>query len=139
LDQFHRLLPGDQLSIALNGHIDFVLFDHCPPTTDHYFWCCSTYAYASRTLCIFSASSSGISISNSSSKRITSSTRSSESAPRSSIKRAFSVTSASSTPNSSTIICLILSCTSDICSPVFITLLKYFSNFRYFQHWHRRR
>src|SRR5437879_3846420 len=42
---------------------------------------------------------------NSSSKRITNSTVSSESAPRSSMNRAFGVTSFSSTPNSSTIIC----------------------------------
>src|SRR5713101_7966451 len=43
---------------------------------------------------------------NSSSKRITSSTVSSESAPRSSMKRALGVTSFSSTPSSSTMICL---------------------------------
>src|SRR5947209_1587391 len=60
---------------------------------------------ASRTLWIFSASSSGISMPNSSSKRITSSTVSSESAPRSSMKRAFGVTSFSSTPSSSMMIC----------------------------------
>src|SRR5207302_2148101 len=45
---------------------------------------------------------------NSSSKRITSSTVSSESAPRSSINRALGVTSFSSTPSSSTIICFTL-------------------------------
>src|SRR5579871_4375635 len=48
-----------------------------------------------------SASSSGISISNSSSSRITSSTRSSESAPRSSVKDACSVTSSGLTSSSS--------------------------------------
>src|SRR5262245_47512783 len=46
---------------------------------------------------------------NSSSKRITSSTVSSESAPRSSMNLAFGVTSDSSTPSSSTMICLTLS------------------------------
>src|SRR5262249_17346625 len=63
----------------------------------------------SRTLCIFSASSSGISMLNSSSNRITNSTVSSESAPRSSMNLAFGVTSDSSTPSSSTMICLTLS------------------------------
>src|SRR5262245_9023549 len=64
---------------------------------------------ASLTLCIFSASSSGISMLNSSSNRITNSTVSSESAPRSSMNLAFGVTSDSSTPSSSTMICLTLS------------------------------
>src|SRR6185369_14537142 len=50
-------------------------------------------------------------MSNSSSKRMTSSTVSSESAPRSSMKRAFGVTSGSSTPSSSTMICLTFSST----------------------------
>src|ERR1700746_728386 len=59
---------------------------------------------ASATVAISSASSSGISISNSSSKAMTSSTVSKESAPRSSIKEADSVTSFSSTPSCSTII-----------------------------------
>src|SRR5213075_2694581 len=45
---------------------------------------------------------------NSSSKRITSSTVSSESAPRSSMNRALGVTSFSSTPSSSTMICFTL-------------------------------
>src|SRR6266568_6086392 len=61
------------------------------------------------TVWSFSASSSGISISNASSIAITSSTISSESAPRSSIKWAVGVTSASSTPNCSTIICFTFS------------------------------
>src|SRR5262245_53788612 len=74
-----------------------------------YFRRSSMYAMASRTLCIFSASSSGISMLNSSSYRITNSTVSSESAPRSSMNLAFGVTSDSSTPSSSTMICLTLS------------------------------
>jgi len=51
------------------------------------------------TVVIFSASSSGISIPNSSSKAITNSTVSSESAPKSSMNFASGVTSASSTPS----------------------------------------
>src|SRR5271157_728898 len=68
--------------------------------------CCSMYDTASCTVRIFSASSSGISISKASSKAMTNSTVSSESAPRSSTKDAPGVTSASSTPNCSTMICL---------------------------------
>src|SRR5215831_16502712 len=67
---------------------------------------------ASLTVRIFSASSSGISISNASSKAITSSTVSSESAPRSSTKEALGVTSPSSTPSCSTIICFTFSSTA---------------------------
>src|SRR5690242_3673956 len=67
------------------------------------------YSTASFTVWIFSASSSGISISNASSNAITNSTMSSESAPRSSTKCAVGVTSASSTPSCSTIICLTFS------------------------------
>src|SRR5215469_12329150 len=67
---------------------------------------------ASCTVRIFSASSSGISISNASSKAITSSTVSSESAPRSSTKEALGVTSPSSTPSCSTIICFTFSSTA---------------------------
>src|SRR4051794_22568310 len=66
---------------------------------------------ASLTVLIFSASSSGISISNASSNAITSSTMSSESAPKSSTNDAFGVTSPSSTPNCSTMICLTFSST----------------------------
>src|SRR5579875_104756 len=67
--------------------------------------CWSMYVTASCTVRIFSASSSGISISKASSKAMTSSTVSSESAPRSSTNEAAGVTSASSTPNCSTMIC----------------------------------
>tara|TARA_A100001015_G_scaffold179482_1_gene199532 strand:- start:491 stop:1438 length:948 start_codon:yes stop_codon:yes gene_type:complete len=56
---------------------------------------------ASLTVVIFSASSSGISVSNSSSRAITNSTVSSESAPRSSTKEASGVTSSSLTPSCS--------------------------------------
>ncbi|SPF44680.1 exported hypothetical protein [Candidatus Sulfotelmatobacter kueseliae] len=61
---------------------------------------------------IFSASSSGISMSKASSKAMTSSTVSSESAPRSSTNDALAVTSPSSTPNCSTMICFTLSSTA---------------------------
>src|SRR5260370_42575328 len=67
---------------------------------------------ASWTVRIDSASSSGISISNAYSKAITSSTVSSESAPRSSTKEAFGVTSPSSTPSCSTMICFTFSSTA---------------------------
>src|SRR4051812_42278615 len=67
------------------------------------------YSTASFTVLIFSACSSGISISKASSKAITSSTVSSESAPRSSTNEALEVTSPSSTPNCSTMICFTLS------------------------------
>src|SRR3954462_10448277 len=70
------------------------------------------YSTASRTLLIFSASSSGISIPNSSSKAITSSTMSRESAPRSSVKLASRVTSSSSTPSCSTMMLLTFSATA---------------------------
>src|SRR3989475_862430 len=59
---------------------------------------------ASCTVRIFSAFSSGISISNASSKAITSSTVSKESAPRSSTNLASGTTSSSSTPNCSAMI-----------------------------------
>jgi hypothetical protein len=61
---------------------------------------------------IFSASSSGISMSKPSSKAMTNSTVSSESAPRSSTNEALEVTSPSSTPNCSTIICFTFSSTA---------------------------
>src|SRR5215471_18320958 len=67
---------------------------------------------ASLTVRIFSASSSGISRSNASSNAMTSSTVSSESAPRSSTKEAFGVTSPSSTPSCSTMICFTFSSTA---------------------------
>src|SRR6266404_2136340 len=76
--------------------------------------CLSMYSTASFTVRIFSASSSGISMSNASSNAITNSTVSSESAPRSSTNDAFDVTSPSSTPNCSTMICLTLSSTPAI-------------------------
>src|SRR5258708_2328693 len=69
---------------------------------------------ASFTVRIFSASSSGISMSKASSKAMTSSTVSSESAPRSSTKEALGVTSPSSTPSCSTMICFTLSSTAAI-------------------------
>src|ERR1044072_6610651 len=61
---------------------------------------------------MLSASSSGISMPNSSSHAITSSTRSSESAPRSSVKLAAAVTSSASTPNCSTMMLLTFSATA---------------------------
>src|SRR5208283_515752 len=75
--------------------------------------CWSMYVTASCTVRIFSASSSGISISKASSKAMTSSTVSSESAPRSSTNEALGVTSASSTPNCSTMICFTFSSTAN--------------------------
>src|SRR5690554_3799666 len=75
------------------------------------------YLTASPTVTIFSASSSGISMSNSSSKAIMSSTISKESAPKSSTKEAFSVTSCSSTPNCSTTISLTLAKVLSTMSP----------------------
>ena len=77
----------------------------------------SMYSTASLTVLIFSASSSGISRSKASSNCITSSTTSSESAPRSSWKLAPGVTSASSTCNCSTMICLTFSSTAMRDSP----------------------
>src|SRR5262249_26065256 len=80
--------------------------------------CASIKLTASLTVTIFSAASSGISQPNSSSKAITSSTVSRLSAPKSSIKLAFSVTFDSSTPRCSTTIFLTRSATSLIrCSP----------------------
>src|SRR5580704_3615794 len=73
---------------------------------------------ASLTVRIFSASSSGISISKASSKAITSSTVSSESAPRSSTKEALGVTSPSSTPSCSTMICFTRSSTDAMRSAI---------------------
>src|SRR5262249_39003363 len=72
---------------------------------------------ASFTVRIFSASSSGISMSKASSKAITSSTVSRESAPRSPTKEALGVTSPSSTPSCSTIICFTLSSAAAIVAP----------------------
>src|SRR6266436_1588746 len=73
---------------------------------------------ASCTVRIFSAASSGISMSKASSKAMTSSTVSSESAPRSSTKDALVVTSPSSTPSCSTMICFTFSSTAAIVSPI---------------------
>src|SRR5579863_6257988 len=73
---------------------------------------------ASPTVLIFSASSSGISMLNSVSNAITSSTWSSESAPRSSVIDASGVTSDSSTPSCSTMIFFTLSKVVDITSPL---------------------
>src|SRR5271156_416063 len=72
---------------------------------------------ASCTVRIFSASSSGISISKASSNAMTNSTVSRESAPRSSTNDAFCVTSPSSTPSCSTIICFTFSSTAAMSSP----------------------
>src|SRR5207247_6653394 len=69
---------------------------------------------ASLTRVIFSASSSGISMPNSSSRAITSSTVSRLSAPRSSTKDASGVTSSSSTPSWSTMIFFTRSATGSI-------------------------
>src|SRR6185369_5430974 len=82
----------------------------------HYlpFACLSIYSTASFTVRIFSASSSGISMSKASSNAITSSTVSSESAPRSSTNEALGVTSPSSTPSCSTMICFTFSSTEAI-------------------------
>src|SRR5215470_14152849 len=75
------------------------------------------YSMASFTVVIFSASSSGTSMPKASSKAITNSTWSSESAPRSSTNDAVGVTSASSTPSCSTIICFTRSSTLAIRIP----------------------
>src|SRR5260370_29737106 len=75
------------------------------------------YSTASFTVVIFSASSSGTSMPNASSNAITNSTWSSESAPRSSTNDAVGVTSASSTPSCSTIICFTRSSTLAIPIP----------------------
>src|SRR5579863_7275987 len=72
---------------------------------------------ASPTVLIFSASSSGMSMLNSVSNAITSSTWSRESAPRSSVMDASGVTSDSSTPSCSTMIFFTLSKVVDISSP----------------------
>src|SRR5262245_8634555 len=84
------------------------------------FACESMYSIASLTRVIFSASSSGISIPNSSSNAITSSTVSRESAPRSSTNEASGVTSSSSTPSCSTMMLLTLSATAIQSSYVYI-------------------
>src|SRR5436309_1458118 len=64
----------------------------------------SMYLMTSPTVCNFSASSSGTSTPNSSSKAITSSTISSESAPKSSMNDAVGVTCSGFTPSCSTMI-----------------------------------
>src|SRR5207245_6587470 len=69
----------------------------------------STYSRTSRTVRIFSASSSEISSSNASSSAMTSSTWSRESAPRSSAKEELGVISLSSIPSCSEIICFTFS------------------------------
>src|SRR4029077_10659455 len=79
--------------------------------------CLSMYSTASLTVVIFSASSSGTSMPKASSNAMTNSTWSSESAPRSSTKDAVGVTSASSTPSCSTIICFTRSSTLAIPIP----------------------
>eukprot|EP00792_Barthelona_sp_PAP020_P010451 TRINITY_DN3872_c0_g1_i1.p1 TRINITY_DN3872_c0_g1~~TRINITY_DN3872_c0_g1_i1.p1 ORF type:complete len:97 (-),score=0.77 TRINITY_DN3872_c0_g1_i1:22-312(-) len=67
------------------------------------------YLTASPTVLIFSASSSGISVPNSSSNSITNSAISSESAPKSSLNDASSVTLSASTPKRSTMMSFTLS------------------------------
>src|SRR4029453_2642405 len=69
------------------------------------------YWMASPTVTIFSASSSGIWMSKFSSRAMTSSTVSRESAPRSSMNFAFGLTSSSSTPSCSTMISFTFSST----------------------------
>src|SRR5271165_1867634 len=76
------------------------------------------YSIASLTVRIFSACSSGISMSKASSKAITNSTVSSESAPRSSTNDALAVTSPSSTPSCSTMICFTRSSTDAMGSAI---------------------
>src|SRR5207245_1161601 len=85
---------------------------HFPP-----FACLPMESTAFCTVRIFSSSSSGISISKASSKAITSSTVSIESAPRSSTNEAFGVTSPSSTPSCSTMICFTFSSTAAMFCP----------------------
>src|SRR3984893_7514919 len=85
----------------------------------------SRYLIASPTVTIVSAWSSGISTPNSSSKAITNSTVSSESAPRSSMKLALSTTLSASTPRCSTTIFFTRSATSLISSfPLCIGLCR---------------
>src|SRR5688500_12734773 len=69
------------------------------------------YWLASPTVAIFSASSSGIWMSKCSSRAMTSSTVSRESAPKSSMNFAFGLTSSSSTPSCSTMISFTFSST----------------------------
>src|SRR5919106_3089317 len=75
------------------------------------------YSTACDTVVIFSASSSGISVLNSSSSAITSSTVSSETAPRSSTKDDSFLISASFTPSCSAMIFLTLCSTFSIAAP----------------------
>src|ERR1043166_7256836 len=75
---------------------------------------------ASWTVRIFSASSSGISTSKASSRAMTSSTVSSESAPKSSTNEALGVTSPSSTPSCSEMICFTFS--TDFASAISLRL-----------------
>src|SRR3990170_728277 len=77
------------------------------------------------TVRIFSESSSGMSSSKASSKAITNSTVSSESAPRSSTKDAVGVTSASSTPNCSTMICFTFSATEAMAPPCYECVARF--------------
>src|ERR1700736_788356 len=67
------------------------------------------YLITSPTVCSFSASSSGTSTENSSSKAITNSTISSESAPKSSMNDAVGVTCSGLTPSCSTMMSLTFS------------------------------
>src|SRR5262249_45994344 len=90
------------------------------------------YLMASLTVEIFSASSSGISSPNPSSSAMTNSTVSKESAPRSSMNDAVGVTSDSSTPSCSTMICLTLSSTEEaiLNPPVYSPLRLQTRNYR---------
>src|SRR5262249_45252182 len=97
-----QALPGGRGADAEGGH-QAHSGDDDPSLLGHPYFlslpCFSMYSTASLTRVIFSASSSGISIPNSSSRAITSSTVSRLSAPRSSTKEASGVTSSSSTPS----------------------------------------
>src|SRR5258707_3190125 len=81
---------------------------------DNYLACSSKYETAWPTVVMVSACSSGIEILNSFSNSIINSTVSRLSAPRSLVKEASGVTSASSTPNLSTIIFFTLVAMSDM-------------------------
>src|SRR4029453_2727220 len=88
-----------------------LLSRHAPQELSLMYW------IASPTVTIFSASSSGIWMSKCSSRAMTSSTVSRESAPRSSMNFAFGLTSSSSTPNCSTMISFTLSSTDFAMNP----------------------
>src|SRR3990172_9032118 len=102
--------PVDKiLPCSLNTHTNGcyktqTCYDNSPAIHYTYDFFLLIYSMASLTVVIFSASSSGISIPNSSSNAITSSTVSNESAPRSLTKCEAGLISGSSTPNCSAMI-----------------------------------